>query len=75
MHPEYHRPPLDWPDLPDEAAVTLYDLIVELMIGFESRYFAQIHRHFHQRAQHAHTQADCTQPDLFSSLDPNEPPF
>lgn len=75
MHLEHHRLPRDWPELSDEAAVTLYELIAELMIGFESRYFAQIHRHFQYRAHEAHAQPRFIQPDLFASLDPNEPPF
>lgn len=75
MHPEHPRPPLDWPELSDEAVVTLYDLITELIIGFESRYCAQLHRHFHERTRQAHAQPDLIQPDLFSSLDPDEPPF
>lgn len=75
MHPEHPPEPLDWPTLSDETALALHDLIVALVISFESRYFAQIHRRFQHRAHEAHAQPGFIQPDLFASLDPNEPPF
>lgn len=62
--------PLNWPELPDEAAVALHDLLLRFMTEFESRYFGQIHRHYQgQRPK------DLTQADLFATTAVGNPPF
>lgn len=73
MFPEHDPVPLAWPDLPDEAVVELHGLINNFMVLFESRYFGQIHRYFQEQASARHRQPDFVQPDLFRSLNPDEP--
>lgn len=68
-------PPLAWPELPDEAAVALYDCLNDFLMLFESHYLAQIERYYHERARENLMQPYFVQPDLFRSADPNEPPF
>ena len=40
------------PPLSDQAAVALLEFLHDLVAGFESHYFAQIHRFYEERAEH-----------------------
>jgi len=40
------------PPLSDQAAVDLLEFLHDLVACFESRYFAQIHRFYHERSEH-----------------------
>ena len=40
------------PPLSDQAAVDLLEILHDLVAGFESHYFAQIHRFYDQRSAH-----------------------
>jgi len=40
---------IDFPDLPDEAVIAINDFIEELYARFQSRYFSQMHRYYHDR--------------------------
>ena len=75
MKPERNPASLAWPDLSDETVVELHGLLTDFMVLFESRYFGQIHRYFQQRAPNHHSPPDFVQPDLFRSINPDEPPF
>ena len=59
---------LAFPDLPDEAVAALSDLLDEFYVRFQDRYFAQLHRHYH----------DQPQPDRYNdqiALPLDDPPF
>ncbi len=75
MSPEREPAQISWPDLSDEAVLELHCLITDFMVLFESRYFGQIHRYLQGRARDSCSQPEFVQPDLFRSLDPDEPPF
>ncbi len=44
MRPDPTPVEIPLPSLPDEAAVALHDFLNEVLLRFESHYFAQIHR-------------------------------
>lgn len=75
MTPERDPAPLSWPELPDESVVELHCLLNDFLMRFESHYFAQIDRYFRERSRESLTEPRFVQPDLFQSVDPNEPPF
>jgi hypothetical protein len=41
--------PFDFPDLPDEAVIAIDAFLEEFCVRFQNHYFAQIHRHYHER--------------------------
>lgn len=43
--------PFDFPDLPDEAIVAIDDFLTEFQIRFQSHYFAQMHRYYHDQRE------------------------
>lgn len=40
---------ISFPELPDEAVVALNNFLEELYARFQSHYFAQMHRYYHDR--------------------------
>jgi hypothetical protein len=41
-----------FPELPDEAVIALELFLEELYTAFQNHYFAQMHRWYHELAQH-----------------------
>lgn len=67
--------PLPWPPLPDEAVVELHSMLNDFMLRFESHYLAQIERPYCEQSRDNLAQPYFVQPDLFRSINPDEPPF
>jgi len=40
---------IDFPELPDEAVIAINDFLEQLYAAFQSRYFAQMHRYYHDQ--------------------------
>lgn len=53
-YPCNDQPP--WPQLSDEAAVTVLEFLHHFVESFESQYFGEIHR-YHEELSQANTQA------------------
>lgn len=66
--PNEHTDLFAFPELPDEAVIAVNEFIEELYTRFQSRYFAQMHRYYHDRPE-PHRYGD----QLPLPLD--EPPF
>ncbi len=62
--------PLHFPPLCDEAVLAIHDLLEELLLNFQNRYFAQLH-HAYYESQSRH---DPFSPQLSLPLH-EEPPF
>lgn len=75
MHHSPPNPSLSWPELPDEVAVALHDVIQDFAMLFESHYLCQIERYYHERTREHLLEPGFIQPKLFGSDNPNEPPF
>ena len=59
---------LDFPELPDEAIIAINDFLEEFYIHFQERYFAQMHRYYHDQPR--------PDPDLQQMTLPlSDPPF
>lgn len=57
-----------FPELPDEAVIAVNDFLEELYARFQNHYFAQMHRHYHDRPD----------PDRYNrqiALPLDDPPF
>jgi hypothetical protein len=39
----------NFPDLPDEVVIAINELIEEFYVRFQNRYFAQMHRFYHDQ--------------------------
>jgi len=57
---------LQWPDLPDEAAVALEDCLTEFIKHFEWHYGSQIRRYYQSRAKENMREPTQSDPDDLS---------
>jgi hypothetical protein len=68
-HPDHgSAPPIELPQLSDEAAVQIHDFIYAMLDLFEARYGDQIHRFHADLSAH-----NMIEPDSSPSID--DPPF
>ena len=59
--------PFNFPELPDEAVISIDAFLEEFHVRFQNRYFAQIHRYYHEEPD--------TDPDLPQVTPLADPPF
>jgi hypothetical protein len=62
--------PMHFPPLCDEAVLAIHDLLEDLLLNFQNRYFAQLHRAYYENQP----RRDPFDPQLSLPLQ-DEPPF